>query len=59
MRIWKWVGLAGILGVAAVGVTAGTVALKRPPREFIDADHHELHVRLQQRLAEAQQRRSA
>ena len=59
MRIWKWVGLAGIVGVAAIGITAGTVALKRPPREFIDVDHQELHLRLQQRLVEAQQRRSA
>ena len=59
MRIWKWVGLAGIVGVAAVGITAGTVAIKRPPREFVDADHQELHARLQLRLAEARQRRSA
>ena len=59
MRIWKWVGLAGIVGGAAIGITAGTRALKRPPREFIDADAEELHVRLRQRLAEAEQRRLA
>ena len=58
MRIWKWVGLAGVVGVAAVGITAGTVAVTRPPREFVDADHEELHRRLRVRLAEAQQRRS-
>ena len=53
MRIWKWAGLAGIVGVAALGITAGTVALKRRPREFIDVDLEELHLRLRQRLAEA------
>jgi len=57
MRIWKWVGLAGIVGAAAVGITAGTVAVKRSRREFADAGPDELRERLHERLAEARLRR--
>ena len=53
MRIWKLVGLAGVVGVAAVGIAAGTSAVsKRKHREFVDANPDELRVRLQQRFAE-------
>lgn len=58
MRIWKWVGLAGIVGVAAVGIAAGTSAVQRNRREYVDARPDELRARLQQRFAEAQSRRS-
>ena len=56
MRIWKWVGLAGIVGVAAVGIAAGTATVKRKRREFIDATPDDLRTRLHERLFEAQQR---
>ena len=59
MRIWKLVGLAGVVGVAAVGIAAGTSAVsKRKRREFVDANPDELRVRLQQRFADAQARRA-
>ncbi len=57
MRIWKWVGLAGVVGVAAVGVAKGTTAVRRR-REFVDATPDELQVRLHARYAEAQARQS-
>ena len=57
MRIWKWVGLAGIVGVAAVGIAAGTATVKRKRREFIDATPDDLRNRLHERLLEAQQHR--
>ena len=57
MRIWKLVGLAGVVGVAALGVAAGTsAASKRKRREFVDANPDELRVLLQQRFAQAQAR---
>lgn len=56
MRIWKWVGLAGVVGVAAVGVAKGTAVRRR--REFVDATPDELQVRLHARYAEAQARQS-
>ncbi|MFN3256748.1 MAG: hypothetical protein ACE37B_13735 [Ilumatobacter sp.] len=59
MRIWKWVGLAGIVGVAAVGITAGTVTVQRKRREFVDAEHDELRVRLHERFAQARTRDAA
>jgi hypothetical protein len=58
MRIWKWVGLAGIVGVAAVGIAAGTATVRRKRREFVDADRDELRTRLHERLREAQLRRA-
>jgi hypothetical protein len=58
MRIWKWVGLAGIVGVAAVGIAAGTTTVRRKRREFVDADHDELRTRLHARLREAEERQA-
>jgi hypothetical protein len=57
MRIWKWVGLAGIVGVAAVGIAAGTATVRRKRREFVDAEPDELRTRLHERLDQARQRR--
>ncbi len=56
MRIWKWVGLAGIVGVTAVGIAAGASTIKRNRRDFVDANADELRVRLHQRHCEAQER---
>jgi hypothetical protein len=56
MRIWKWVGLAGVVGAAAIGIAAGTSAVHRKRREFVDANPDELRVLLQQRFSEAQAR---
>ena len=58
MRIWKWVGLAGIVGMAAAGIAAGTTTVRRKRREFVDSHPDELRTRLHARLAEAQQRRA-
>lgn len=58
MGIWKWVGLAGVVGVAAVGIAAGTNAAQRKRREYIDANPDELRTRLQQRFSEAQARQA-
>jgi hypothetical protein len=56
MRIWKWVGLAGIVGAAAVGIAVGTASVKRKRREFVDATPDHLRERLHERLREAEQR---
>ena len=58
MRIWKWVGLAGIVGVAAVGIAVGTATVKRKRREFVDAHPDELRARLHDRLREARERQA-
>ncbi len=58
MRIWKWVGLAGIVGVAAVGIAAGTTTVRRKRREFVDANPDELRTRLHARLREAEERQA-
>jgi len=58
MRIWKWVGLAGIVGVAAVGIAAGRATVIRKRREFIEANPDELRTRLHERLREAQERQA-
>jgi hypothetical protein len=59
MRLWKWVGLAGIVGAAAVGIAAGaTTVQRRRRREYLDANPDELRARLQQRLHEAHARRA-
>ena len=52
MRIWKIVGLAGVVGVA--GVTAGVVAHNRSTREYADVDPDELRSRLHDRLRQAE-----
>lgn len=59
MRIWKWVGLAGIVGVTAVGIAAGTATVRRRRREFIDTDAGELRTRLHERWRQAEARQGA
>ena len=59
MRIWKWVGLAGIVGVTAVGIAAGTATVRRKRREYIDANPDELRTRLHERLREAEERQAS
>jgi hypothetical protein len=50
MRVpWKWIGLAGVAGVAATGVV---VARKRRAQRSYEPD--ELREKLHRRLAEAQ-----
>lgn len=56
VRLWKILGLAGILGAAAVGVAAGSRAVQRRQREFREADPDDLRARLHQRLDEADAR---
>ena len=58
MRIWKWVGLAGIVGVTTVGIAAGTATVRRKRREFVDANPDELRGRLHERLREAEERQA-
>lgn len=53
MRLWKILGLAGILGATAVGVAAGTKAVQRQRREYREADTAELRDALRARLAAA------
>jgi hypothetical protein len=55
MNMWKWIGLAGLIGVAAVG--AG-VLISRRTREYEDLDDAELSERLHQRLEQARARSS-
>jgi len=58
MRIWKWVGLAGIVGVTAAGIAAGTATVRRKRREFVDANPDELRSRLHARLRDAEERQA-
>ena len=51
MRWWKWLGLAGLIGAAAVGT--GAVVRQRRMREIREYDGAELRSRLQERLAQA------
>jgi hypothetical protein len=53
MRWWKWVGLAGVIGAAAVG--AGVLVARRR-RTYVDYDTEELTARLQERLSVAKER---
>lgn len=53
--MWKWIGLAGLIGVAAVG--AG-VLISRRTREYENLDDAELSERLHQRLEQARARSS-
>ena len=55
MSVWKWIGLAGVIGVAAVG--AG-VLISRRDREYENLDDAELSERLHQRLEQARVRSS-
>ena len=56
MRIWKLIGLAGIVGVAAAGIVAGTTTVQRKRRDFVEAEPDELQRRLRARLAQARAR---
>jgi len=47
--VWKWVGLAGVVGVAA---TTAAVVVARRRRDWVDLDDVELRDRLRRRLAE-------
>ena len=53
MRLWKILGLAGLVGAAALGVAAGTKAVQRQRREYREADTDELRASLRARLATA------
>ena len=59
MSAWKWIGLAGVVGAAAVGVATGAVVVQRRRREFHEVDPVELRDRLHDRLAEADERAAA
>lgn len=58
MNVWKIIGLAGVVGVAALGVAAGAGAVQRKQREFVDAPSGELRDRLRERLLAAQARQA-
>lgn len=49
MKIWKWLGLAGIAGVAA-----GGAAIARRERQRASYTPEQIRDRLHQRYAEAQ-----
>lgn len=51
MRTWKLLGIAGLLGAAAVGATV--VVVRRRERAWRDVDTDELRRRLHDRLAQA------
>ena len=55
MTGWKMVGLAGLVGLAAVaiGATAGAAKVQRDRREYADADPIELRDRLRARFDES------
>jgi hypothetical protein len=53
MRLWKIVGLAGIVGATAAGVTVGARAVKRQRRMYREVDPDELRTRLHARLEAA------
>ena len=56
MRIWKVIGLAGLVGATAAGLAVGARAVQRRQREFREADPDELRSRLRARLAAAERR---
>lgn len=58
MNVWKWVGLAGVVGVAAVGVAAGTARVERKRRDYVEANSSVLRDRLHARFDEAEARRA-
>jgi len=59
VRMWKVLGLAGVVGATAVGVAAGSRAVQRRQREFREADPVELRGQLHERLAAAEARAAA
>lgn len=56
VRMWKILGLAGLVGATAVGIAAGSRAVQRRQREFREADPDELRTRLHERLRAADAR---
>ena len=59
MRMWKWIGLAGVVGAAAIGVAAaGNATVQRRRREFIEANPDELRDLLHARWDEARARQA-
>lgn len=59
MRMWKWIGLAGVVGAAAIGIAAaGNATVQRRRREFIEANPDELRDLLHARWDEAQARQA-
>jgi hypothetical protein len=48
MRWWKWVGLAGVAGVAATGVV-----ISRDERQRRNYEPDDVRARLHERLAQA------
>ena len=53
MRVWKILGVAGLIGLTATGVTMGTQTISRQRREVREADPEELRNRLHARLQAA------
>jgi hypothetical protein len=51
MRVWKMIGLAGLVGATVAGVAVGANAVHRQRREYRDADVDELRARLHERFA--------
>lgn len=49
MKSWKWIGLAGVAGVAAAGAVTA-----RKRRTWRQADPDELRVKLQERLGQSE-----
>ncbi|MEM9515957.1 MAG: hypothetical protein AAGA42_13985 [Actinomycetota bacterium] len=55
MRAWKWIGLAGVVGLA----TAAGFYVARQRRTWDDSEPDELRARLHARADEARARRDA
>ncbi|MCV7224521.1 hypothetical protein [Mycolicibacterium komossense] len=53
-NVWKWIGLAGVVGVAATGVLVA-----RDQRRRNAYTPNDIRARLHQRLAEAEAAKSA
>jgi hypothetical protein len=51
MRVWKIVGLAGIVGATVAGAAIGTRSVQRQRREYREADVDDLRNRLHERFA--------
>jgi hypothetical protein len=52
VRLWKWIGIAGLVGVGAVA--AGYAVQRRRRRTWREYDPDELRDRLRARLAAAE-----
>ena len=51
MRVWKMIGLAGLVGATVAGVAVGTKSAQRQRREYREADVDELRDRLRDRFS--------